>query len=296
MNYVINLLIILAISMTAHGTMTMRFKPLITQQAQYVSDILSVHPHSHRLESIQLDSHPVPGQTITQDQLINWLTHQTGPFKYLWRGKKTAHILSNAPTKSQDLIALAQTALINQLKNQYHSIEVHAISHPRDSDLPLQQLYVVLPDSEFVSKRMCVRLKHNKISIPVWFSIKAYQKVLVAKQRISKNNTINPADFIWRDRNITNLNHKPYVSAIENKWLIKTINKNQVLTVDHLAEKPDVLKGHAVLVNVRHKTISIKAIAQKNGYQGESIPMRNTASGKIFIAVVTEKNQAEAVS
>lgn len=295
MNYVISLIIALTMSLNANANVLLRFKTPITVHAQYLGDILVITPDIHHWSNIKLDNHPLAGQKISKDQITQWLTQQTGQLNYQWQGKKVATIQHNIQSKRIDLINKAQSALTLHLQKHYHSLEIHAISKPKDSDIPLDKWTIKLPQLNVATKRMCVRLHHDKVSIPIWFTVKAYQKVLVATHQIKNRSEINDRDFILKNREVTPLNHKPYHTIPHHTWLIKTMNKGQILTDYYIANRPQVLKGETVRITVINKGISITtdAIALSDGYLGQHIKMNNPKSNKLFVAVVTDKNQAE---
>lgn len=65
-----------------------------------------------------------------------------------------------------------------------------------------------------------------------------------------------------------------------------------------LGNQPEVMQGQKtkVLVQQYGIAITIEAVAQSNGVQGQSIRMKNPRTNKYFVAVVTGKNSAEVVA
>jgi flagella basal body P-ring formation protein FlgA len=96
-------------------------------------------------------------------------------------------------------------------------------------------------------------------------------------------------------RNIAGLNNAPLMQFPTTVWLNKSINKQQILTQDLFGNQPEILQGQKVKVLVQQQGIAITvvAIAQSHGTQGQSIRMKNPRTNKYFFAVVTGKNSAE---
>ena len=84
------------------------------------------------------------------------------------------------------------------------------------------------------------------------------------------------------------------VSEIAGKVARRSIRAGQRLTAGALAEANDVVRGDIVQVRVMDgsATLSFDGIAATSGKKGDTILVRNSASGRNFRAVVDEKGKA----
>lgn len=282
-------------SMNGMAHPILSFQPQIHADAHQLGDILTITPDSHHWSEIPLNSHPRAGEKISKDQIINWLTQQTGPVAYQWQGVKKTSIQQQTQSNTSALIKKAHTALIRQLSQYYENVSARAISQPTAHVHQLSTFTVELPPSNWIAKRVCVRLRHQNTSIPIWFAVQAYQKVLVAKHQIKNQSELGPNDLRIEQKEITGLRHKPLPLKTQKNWAIKTIQAHQILTDNLVVKKPDVLKGQLVQVKVNspHLFIASKAMALNNGYKGQCIPLKNPNSNQLFTAKITAVNQVE---
>lgn len=283
----------------ASAQIVMRFQPHITTHAHQLGDLLLITGDKDNLAKMPLDSQPRANQKITKLTIINWIKQKRGVFAYTWKGKKTATIYELTKTKGIDLLAKAQSSLKNQLeKQEYTHVELATKVKLKDSRFPLSAFKIQIPAEYPVAKHLCVRMSYKKQSIPVWFTVKAYQKVLVAQHKIKNQTTANDQDFILKTRNIAGLKDKPVNKLPQRMWLNKSINTNQILTQSHLSDIPEVIKGQKIQITVFNQGISIvtEAIALNNGSIGQSVQMKNPKTNKYFFAVITAVNQAEITS
>ncbi|MFJ1268006.1 flagellar basal body P-ring formation chaperone FlgA [Legionella lytica] len=295
MKFVVNLLLLLSVFPIQAETV-LRFRTPITPEAKKLGDLLLITPDKHQWGKIMLDSKPMSGTKINQQQVLTWLQHKVGNFSYQWKGKNSATIRETTHTKANDLLSTAQTALAKQLKKQaYSQVELSSKTVVKDSGIALANFKIQLPKGYPVARRVCVRLRYQNRAIPIWFAVKAYQSVLVAKHRIKHHTLLRPSDVILKKRNIAGLNSAPLMQFPTTAWLNKSINKQQILTQDLFGNQPEILQGQKakVLVQQQGIAITIEAIAQSNGTQGQSIRMKNPRTNKYFFAVVTGKNSAE---
>lgn len=295
MKFVIKMMLPLTMVIQTHAQTVLRFQDHITHHAQKLGDLILVSKDRQELMSIPLDSHPRAGDQINEDQIIQWLSKKVELLNYQWRGKKTAIVEQVIQSKGYELLHKAQTALESQLKNKYESVELKAKGAIKDSEFPLSDFTVQLPDHTPPSSQLCVRLNRNRHSIPIWFTVKAYQTVLVAKKPIKSHSQLHQADFILKKHNIAGLKDNPLTQLPPSFWLKKSINKDHILLSDDVVHKPQILKGQWVQVMVLNHKVSItsKAIAQNDGYIGQVIRMKNPSSHKYFVAEITGPGQAE---
>lgn len=295
MKFVVNLLLLLSVFPIQAETV-LRFRTPITPEAKKLGDLLLITPDKHRWGKIMLDSKPMSGTKLNQQQVLTWLQHKVGNFSYQWKGKTSTTIRETPLTKANDLLSTAQDALAKQLKKHaYSQVELSSKTVVKDSGIALVNFKIQLPKGYPVAKRVCVRLRYQNRSIPIWFAVKAYQSVLVTKHRMKRHALLRPSDVSLKRRNIAGLNSVPLMQFPTTVWLNKSINKHQILTQDLFGNQPEILQGQKVKVLVQQQgiAITVEAIAQSHGTQGQSIRMKNPRTNKYFFAVVTGKNSAE---
>ena len=295
MKFAIKLLLLLAI-FQVKAESSVRFQTHISPQAQSVGDVLLITPDKKHWSTIKLDSAPKDGEHIKKQQMMDWLQHQVGSLQYHWQGKTTAIVHQKNISKAVDLLNKAKTALDAQLKSQgYTKVLLNSKTVLKDSNISLSDFIVELPQHHPVAKRVCVRLKYQKHSIPVWFSVKAYQSVLVAQHKIKSHTLAHQDHFALEKRNIAGLKSSPLTEYPKTLWVNQTLDKDQILTQDTLSIQPAIIQGQKVKVSVQQDSITIttEAVAQSDGYIGQSIRMKNLQTNKYFVAMVTGKNQAE---
>lgn len=295
MKFVINLILLLAM-LPAQAQTVLRFQAQISPQAKAVGDLLLITPDTQHWSKIKLDSQPADGARLNKQQVISWLQNKVGVFSYQWKGKNTAHIHIRVRSTAAELLNKAQHALAQQLKKDaYSQVVLNSKTLLKDSDIPLNNFSVQLPKGYPVAKRVCVHLNYKKRAIPVWFSVKAYQSVLVAQHKIKQHTLLHSKDVVMQRRNIAGLKNPPLSQLPTALWLTRSINKNQILSQDDLRNQPEVLQGQKVGVHVRQHGISImlEALAQNDAYLGQTVRMQNPQTNKYFVATVTGKKQAE---
>jgi flagella basal body P-ring formation protein FlgA len=295
MKFVINALLLL-MTMTTEAQVTLRFQSHITDEAKVLGDLLIIAPEEQKLAQLPLDSHPKAHTQLDKKQLMAWLQTQAKDLDYQWQGKNTAFIEPSAQTSGQALQDKAQAALIAQL-NQYPwtHLEVITKAKPPTSSIALDRLQVQITNRYPPLKQIGVRLNDKNHSIPVWFKVKAYQKVLVAKQDLSSRTLISHLDFELQDRDIAGLKGKPYQELPQELWLTKGMKHQAILTEEEVSPRPQVLKGQSVHIKIISQGLSITtdAIAEQDGYLGQTIKMKNAQNKDYFTALITATNQAE---
>lgn len=295
MKFVINIMLSLPLAIQANAQTILRFQEHISAHPQYLGDLISISTPHQDLMKLPLDSYPKAGELISKEQIIQWISHKAGSIDYQWRGKKSAQVQQTIKTTGKELLDKAQTALVQHLKSQYDSIKLTAKGTIKDSEFPLSEFQVELPDAYPPAKQICVRLKQGKRSTPVWFAVSAYKSVLVAAHPIKNRTRLQQSDLTLIKHNIAGLHEPPLSTLPESAWLKKSISKGHVLTQADVVNIPQVLRGQTIQVQVKTHGISIvsNAIAQNDGYTDQIIRLKNPASDKYFIAKVTAPGKAE---
>lgn len=292
------LLSILISSLTHAADITLRFQSKINNQATQLSDVLHIENDQHHWGKLSLDSHPIPGEIITKDKIIAWMTQRIGAFDSKWQGKTRIQVDHSTQTSSKLLIEKATTALNNKLKPHYQRVTVKPLSHPNDSQYALDEFKIKMSVSFPVSKRVCVWLIHKNKHIPIWFKVNAYTNVLVAHHDLLYNTPIQDNAFYRQERNIAGLISSPAQTLPKHIWLTSSIKRNTILLTNQLKTPPLIIHGQLVKVTVHHHaiTVVIDAIALSDGALGQTVTVQNPRTKQTFVAKTSGVQQAEMTS
>ncbi len=265
----------------------LRFQPHITANATELGDLLIIE-NNKKWCHLPLDSHPIPGEILTKTKILSWMTERIGPVNAIWQGKTQSRVQEITQSTRTQLVEKAHAALLKKLKPHYLQVEATPISHLKHSSFALNEFKVKVSASFPIRKRTCVWLYNEHVRIPVWFNVRAYQHVLVANRPIRYNVPIKPDFFSLKKRNIAGLNAKPALNIPKHVWLKSSLNQNAIL-LEHLFKTPWLVTQdqHIKVTSIYHGiSITIDAIALKNGNLGEIIPVKNPLSQKNFSAKI----------
>ena len=151
-------------------------------------------------------------------------------------------------------------------------------------------------DADKISSRMLVwvdiktKEKLSK-SVPVWFAVKAHKSVLVAGENIGLRADIKRSDFQTKVVNIAPLYAKPVeIDADLNVLqLNKPLQKDHVLTINHVEDKPAVRSKKTVKVVLESNGIKLETlgIAKRDADIGDSVEVSPEGnSEESFVAKV----------
>jgi flagella basal body P-ring formation protein FlgA len=119
--------------------------------------------------------------------------------------------------------------------------------------------------------------------------VKLIADVPMMRTKIKTGSTISPSDIEVRTMDISScpraLTRQEDLVGKRTKvmlWEGKPVLPSQV------ERKPDVCSGEMVFIEARINSLVVrdKGIALKDGYQGESIPVKNTTSGKQVVGTI----------
>ncbi|THB75544.1 MAG: flagella basal body P-ring formation protein FlgA [Gammaproteobacteria bacterium] len=153
-----------------------------------------------------------------------------------------------------------------------------------------QKVSVRKINTEKISPRMLVWVDivasgKTSRSVPVWFAVKAYKKVMVASENLGLRKDIKMSDFDSEVVNIAQLSANPvkFGTDFSKVQLNKPLLKGHVLTLSHIEAKPAVRSKARVKVILDSKGIKLEtfAIARRDAEVGD----------KIFVS--PEGNQSE---
>ena len=242
-----------------------------------------------------LKSRPNTGEMVTKETILAWMNQTIGHFRCSWQGKTQIRVDSPMQSSGKALQDKAQAALTKLLGTKYTRIEISALSTLKSSEYPLESFKAKAALSFPVAKRVCVWLTNDKQRIAVWFRVRAYAQVWVARHNISFNTMIEPKAFSSQERNIAGLNGEPARSLPENTWIKSSLLQNKILLESQLKEPPLIKQGQTVKVSLHQNSINLvmDAVAMADGYLGQMIMVKNPVNQKSFVAKVTNAEQAE---
>jgi flagella basal body P-ring formation protein FlgA len=147
-----------------------------------------------------------------------------------------------------------------------------------------------------LSKRLCAWLdvavdgKHYQ-TIPVWFSVKAYKPVLVAKKTMTRHQNPRQDDFIVQVQDIAGIpgTFSEVSRQLTSAWLKRPLREGEVLTAADLEEMPLVRRGENVRVTLAEGPVQIETegVAQVHGRMGDIVRVQNLQTSGIYTARVT---------
>lgn len=279
------------------GVLHLSFQPRITTEAKTLGELLVIQNDSRHWSQKSLQSHPGAGQLLQRETLVSWMESQFGPFEWQWQGPVQQRVESLATSSNQQAIHLAKNALLNQLKPHYNRVQLKVLKQSQGITGIKAPLKTRMDIHFPTAKRVCVWLINQQVHKPVWFEVKAYQSVRVAKNTLPAGTVLGDKQFSWQERNIAGLKSKPASKIGKRQRIKKTLPAQDILLADNLESIPDVIHGQRVQVVVRHKSVQLitEAVALKDGYQGQILPLKNTMNQQSFMAKITGIQKAEIV-
>ena len=122
-------------------------------------------------------------------------------------------------------------------------------------------------------------------------SQKVFQKVLVARRPIRRNQIIRESDLTKIQKDLSSNRGDPYVtekSKVVGKHAMRPIGRNEPLRLSMVQAPSDVSEGGRVFIvfNSGSLTLRVPGVALVQGKTGQFIPVRNLESGKIVHGIL----------
>ena len=195
----------------------------------------------------------------------------------------------------------AKSFLSKYLSAKYLSVELEIVGDNKALLVPDSIINFSFSSNNDLSlkHRMCVMTEvisdgefHSKI--PVWFKVKAKQKVYVSKSNIAANQQLKSGKLKTVIVNALGVKGQPIVTVKEFKKLVASneIQAGQVITRNLLAMKSDVFNGANVdvVVTVGNVTLHTKAVAKQSGVIGDIVELYNMKNKEIFKGIIINEN------
>jgi len=136
-------------------------------------------------------------------------------------------------------------------------------------------------------------------SVPVWFSVKAYRKVLVSQRNRAARDPVDAGDFAIEERDVAPLGSVPLALDTD----MARMRTHHILTVgrvvlkEDLEEIPQVLRGQEVTVEVKHGAVEIEtsAVALREARLGEPVTLQNPTSHMTYAARVVGQGRVAVI-
>jgi len=119
--------------------------------------------------------------------------------------------------------------------------------------------------------------------------VKLIADVPVARAKVASRKIIMPGDLVVRSCDISSC---PYAytrleDCVGKRSRVTLLEGNPILP-SQVQRKPDVCSGEIVSIEVRVNDLVVrdKGVAMKDGYQGETIPVKNISSGRQVVGTI----------
>lgn len=207
------------------------------------------------------------------------------------------------PQRGNETVSLMTQAnqhLGEWLSSQYHHYEIKPVSTIRLNRVSDRQIEYRLRDIQQTTaiKRMVVWLDgyvgdKRVHSIPVWFSVKAFDRVFVATEDIDIRSPLSPTQFKTDYRDVAAINARPVLPGhkLLRKRLTRPVKKNETLSLDAIESMPAVGWKQKVVVLVQSGKVHLQSagFAMQDGDMGEQIKVRpKPESNEFYLATVVD--------
>jgi len=125
--------------------------------------------------------------------------------------------------------------------------------------------------------------------VSVTGKVRLMAEVPVARARVAQGRIINASDLVMKPWDISS---KPDALTRPEDCVGKrtkvTLREGCPVLASQIERKPDVFKGEMVIIEARVNNLVVrdKGVALKDGYQGESIGVKNASSGRQVVGTI----------
>lgn len=263
------------------------------------------------LRQIPLGSAPLPGASavLTRDVLTARLSASRTDFSGIEWGPVPEAIRINTGGQPVSGQALADTALgLLQSKLPSHpqeDISITLLKLPADLMVPLGSLSYGIEGHSLrfgIPLTLYLTVSADTVlytRIPIKYELKRFSPVLITSTAITSRQTLAP-DLFRLDRLDVSRLPAGYLTSLDQADGLVAARSMPAGTVvyPHHVEKPVLIKrGSSVVITAAYGGVEAVApgIAQKDGREGQMIPVRNTLTGRVVTAQVVTHDRVEVI-
>jgi flagellar basal body P-ring formation protein FlgA len=141
----------------------------------------------------------------------------------------------------------------------------------------------------FVTATMLIGSGPFPENVTVTGRVKLIADIPVLRAKVASGRIIEPGDLVVRPVDISSCPNA-YISledCIGKRSRVMLLEGNPILP-SQVQRKPDICSGEIVLIEARTNDLVVrdKGIAMKDGYQGETIPVKNVSSGRQVVGTI----------
>lgn len=196
------------------------------------------------------------------------------------------------------IVEIARRFLLQSLAPHFDRVDLRPVGRVAklsDPGVPVQLQARLAPGSVGVSKRMCVWVDAladgvARRSVPVWFAVSAYKRVLVTETALAPRTRLGLRDLRIDERDVAALPSAPLTQYVDlsSLWLRRPLMAGAIVTQSDMEPIPAVQRDRDVVVNVVAGDIRIetRGTALKDGRVGDLIAVRAGASQEEYTAKV----------
>lgn len=252
-----------------------------------------------RIAAMKIGVTPRPGKNdrLSQAQVKKAIERHFPDLRGMlhWSGSQTVTIHGTGiAVDGQHLIQLASDSLQHMLRDRYAKVEIKPVDSIRDVLLPEGAELRVRPWSGTISRRIGVWIDVNVegrayTAVPVWFAVKAWTHVPVARRDLPAGQQVKEVDFAMELRDVLQttktLEHLPPDGTA---LLRRAVAQGSPLTNAVIEMAPAISRNQQVVVKLASGGIAIETsgLAQSTGRIGDSVTVKNPGSSEVFLAKV----------
>jgi flagella basal body P-ring formation protein FlgA len=198
--------------------------------------------------------------------------------------------------KEKILLMLKENLGVNQAHWKVHLTKLQEPQWPEMSEKAQFKVIPLLERPKGSTLFEIVVEEQGKALQHFWLSgeVQYFAPVAVVQKNIKQKSKIEKSDFILEEKNVTYFNdfaadETDFKAGVTKVPLIP----GQILTKNQFEKELAFKFGDEVEVNAANESvfINIKAIAQQNGYLGDTVKLRTTPGQKVISGIVTGKGQ-----
>ncbi len=256
-----------------------------------------------RINNVFIGNTPWPGniRRIEKDIIAARLADEGLELKAIVFGSATSSLVSveSVAVKGEEILKKAKDYLLAKLSRSEGEIIIETDRPPADKLLPATEGDVRFEISQIDANKdrgdvqLVVRIFINDkqySKIPVFFTIRVYEDVVVAKRKIDRNGILSDDDLLVKRLETTRLGSLTYgsIEELEGKRAVRFIQPNSPITQDIVDNPPVMKKGDVVkvLIQANNFSVTAKGVAKEDGFLGKVIKVKNIDSNKELYGTV----------